>query len=225
MKKHTLTVTKREITGKKVRKLRKQGILPANIYGKDVASVSVQVPQKDFEIVYKETGATGLIELHLENEKRPVLINNVQLDYMTQEPIHADFYQVNLKEKIKSMIPVVLVGEANAVVEKVGLLLQTLNEIEVEALPADLPEKFEVDVTSLAAINDQLTAESLKAPQGVTILTDAGQVIAKISELVAPEEPTPAAETPEGEVPAEGAEGETTEEGKSEEASKEEEKK
>ncbi len=213
MKKHSLTVSKREIFGKKLNKLRKEGILPANIYGKDVKSTAVQLPLKEFEAVYKAAGETGLVDLDVHGEKKPVLIHNVQLDYLTQAPIHADFYQVNLQEKIKTMIPVVLIGEAKAVVDRLGLLLQTLHEIEVEALPTNLPERFEVDVTNLAVVNDQITVEDLKKNPEVEILTDPSQTIAKISELVSQEAQDQAAaeaaasaeaktETAEGETPA-----------------------
>lgn len=187
MKKHTLTVTKREVFGKKLKRLRAEGVLPANIYGKAVTSTAVQVPLKDFEKVYKEARETGLVDLRFGAESRPVLIHNVQLDYMTQEPVHADFYQVNLQEKIKTMVPIVLIGEAKAVLEKLGLLLQTLHEVEVEALPGDLPEKFELDVTNLAVVNDQLTIADLKKLDRVEILSDQGQTIAKISELISQE--------------------------------------
>lgn len=187
VKTHSITVTKREMLGKKVKKLRKEGILPANIYGKDVASVSVQVPTKEFEKVFKETGSTGLIELTLGSEKRPVLIHNVQYDYVTNLPVHVDFYQVNLKEKIKAMVPVELVGEPKAVTEKLGLLMQVINEVEVEALPADLPEHLEINVTHLAAIDDNVTVVDIKKPQGADILTPTDEMIAKITELVSKE--------------------------------------
>lgn len=199
MKRHTLKVSKREITGKKVKNLRHEGFLPGNIYGKDLASVAVQVNLKEFQQTYKEAGETGVVYLDLDGEQRPVLIHNTQLDYMTQQPIHADFYQVNLKEKVKTMVQVVIIGEAKAVGEKLGQVLQTLNEIEVEALPTDLPEKFEVDVTELAAVNDQITVGDLKKADGVEILNEASQVIVKIAELVEPE-PEPVIEA----VPAEG---------------------
>ncbi len=213
MKKHSLKVTKREIFGKKLKKLRKNGILPANIYGKDVTSTAVQVPLKEFELVFKAAGETGLVDLELDSEKKPVLIHNVQLDYITQDPVHADFYQVNLQEKIKTMIPVILTGEPKAIADKLGLLLQTLHEIEVEALPGNLPERFEVDVTNLAAVNDQITVQDLPKKDGVEILSDSGQTIAKISELVTQEAQEQAAseaaasaeaktETAEGETPA-----------------------
>lgn len=187
MKRHLLKVEKREVTGKKVKQLRKKGILPANIYGKDVKSTAVQVALKDFEAIYKETGETGLLDLELNNEKKPVLIHNVHFDYLKQVPLHADFYQVNLKEKVKTMVPITLINEPKAVTDKLGLSMQTLNELEVEALPADLPEKIEVDVANLAAVGDQITVENLKKPSGVEILTDPTQVIVKISELVSKE--------------------------------------
>lgn len=216
MQKNTITVTKRDVLGKKVKKLRREGILPANIYGRDVASAAVQVPYKDFQKIYKETGETGLLYLTLEGKQRPVLIHNVQLDYITQKPLHADFYQVNLKEKVKTMVPVVITGEAKAVSEKVGTLLQTLNEIEVEALPTELPENFEVDVTHLAAVDDQITVGDLKKADGVEILTDAGQTIVKIAQLVEPE-PEP---TVEETAPTEGEEGATEETKEGEESAK-----
>lgn len=208
-----LKVEKRDVLGKKVKKLRKSGVLPANVYGKDVESVAVQIPTKEFEATFKQTGETGLIELHIGSEKKPVLIHNVQYDYVTHEPVHADFYQVNLKEKIKTMVPVVLVGEPKAIADKLGLLMHLMHEVEVEALPTDLPEKIEVDVTNLAAVDDQITVADLKKPAGVEILTDGGELIAKIGELVSKEAEAQAAaeQAAQAEAKAEGAEGETAE--------------
>lgn len=188
MKRPQLKVEKREITGKKTKKLRREGILPANIYGKDVTSTSVQLPFKDFETIFKEVGKTGLLDAVIEGEKaRPVLIHSIQTHPVTGMPIHADLYQVNLKEKITTMVPVVTVGEAKAVTEKVGLLLTPITEVEVEALPADLPENIEINVENLAAVDEQLTVADLKAPEGVTILTEPEQVVVKVAELVSEE--------------------------------------
>lgn len=187
MKQPKLSVEKRTVLGKKVKKLRQEGILPGNIYGKDITSEAVQLPEKEFKAVYKEVGETGLVDLTLDGKAKPVLIHNVQLDPLTHSYLHADFYQVNLKEKIKAMVPLILTGEPKAVAEKVGLLLQTLSEVEVEALPQDLPEHIEVNVEALAAIDEQITVDNLKAPKGVAILTDPSQVVAKISELVSKE--------------------------------------
>ena len=186
MKRQKLEVSKRKITGKKVKNLRREGILPANIYGRDFKSLAIQVPYKDFEPVYKEAGETGLIDISVDSQIVPVLIHSVQADYK-KTPLHVDFYKVNLKEKVKAMVPLEFIGEAKAVVDKVGLLMQILSEIEVEALPTELPEKIEVNVESLALVDDQITVSDLKVPEGVEVLTDATQVVVKIGELITKE--------------------------------------
>lgn len=187
MKRFKLTVEKRKVVGKKVKKLRKEGFLPANIYGKAVKSLSVQVPYKEFEKVYKIAGETGIVDVEVGSEVRPSLIHNVQQDYYNHKLLHADFFQVNLKEKVTTMVRVVTVGEPKAVSEKLGLLMQPLSEVEIEALPADLPDKIEVNVEPLSEVNAQITVGEIKAPTGVTILTDENQVIAKIGELISKE--------------------------------------
>lgn len=187
MQREKLAVTKRTVLGKKIKKLRRDGILPANIYGKGIKSLAVQAPIKEFNTVYSKAGETGLIDLQIDGEVRPVLIHNVQLDHIAKTPLHADFYQVNLKEKVKTMVPIVTVGEPKAVTEKVGLLLQPLAEIEIEALPTDLPEKIEVPVEALGAVDEQITVANLKIPESITVLTDPEQVVIKIGELVSKE--------------------------------------
>lgn len=187
MKRHKLAVEKRKVVGKKVKKLRKEGLLPANIYGKGVKSLSVQVPYKEFEKVYKEAGITGIVDVEVGTDVRPSLIHNVQQDYYNHKLLHADFFQVNLKEKVKTMVKIVAVGEPKAVSEKLGLLLQPLSVVEIEALPTDLPDKIEVNVEPLDTVNAQITVAEIKAPTGVTILTDASQVVAKIGELISKE--------------------------------------
>jgi len=205
-----LKVTKRTVFGKKLKQLRKTGIIPGNIYGKDVKSTAVEVPFKEFEAVFKETGESGLVDLQLDSETRPVLIKNVAFESLTRLPLHADFYQVNLKEKVKTMVPLEVVGEPKAVTEKIGLLLTPLSEIEVEALPTDLPEKVEINVEGLAAVGDQVTVGDLKIPAGVEVLTDPAQVVVKIDELVSKEaqEQAAAEEAAAEAAKAEGTEGE-----------------
>jgi large subunit ribosomal protein L25 len=215
MKHPQLTTEKRTILGKKIKQLRREGLLPANVYGKDLESVSLQLPLSDFMAVFKEVGETGLIDLMVDGTKRPVLVKNMQMNFRTNLPLHVDFYQVNLKEKVKTMVPLVLVGEPSAVKENIGTLLQTLNEVEVEALPEALPENVEISIEHLAAVDDQVMVSDLKVEEGVTILTDESQVVAKIAEIVIEEEPEPIVE--EG---AEGAtEGETPTEGEKSESS------
>lgn len=222
MKHPQLTAEKRTVLGKQVKKLRREGILPANVYGKDLSSVSLQVKAEDFKKVFDEVGETGLVDLMLDGTKRPVLIKNVQMEFRNRMPVHADFYQVNLKEKVKTMVPIVLTGEPVAVTEKLGTLIHPLSEVEVEALPEALPENIEISIEHLAAVDDQVMVSDLKTEEGVTILTDPDQVVAKIAEIVEEPEPEPVVEegaegeageaAAEGEeAPKEGAEGEQAE--------------
>ena len=203
-----LTVEKRKITGRKVKALRRQGILPANIYGKKNKSLAVQLEVKSFLPVFNKVGETGLVELKVVDEKetRPVLIHNVQFHPINEAPIHADFYQVDLKEKVVAKVPMELIGESPAVKDKIGILIQPLSEVEVEALPADLPEKIEVDISGLKVVDDAVVVGSVKVPQGVKILTDEKEILAKIEPLAKEEEVV--APPPAEEVPTEAVEGE-----------------
>lgn len=222
MQKHSLSTAKRETFGKKVKKLRREGILPANIYGKDFDSTAVQVEAKAFLSTFAETGHSGLIELKLDGKTIPTLVHEVTYDHVNQFPLHIDFYKVNLKEKVKAVVPVHLVGEPQAITEKLGLLMHNLSEVEVEALPTDLPEAVEVDVTHLAQVGDSVKVADMKVSPEVTILNDPEQEVARISELVSREaeeqaaaeaeaQEAAAAESAEGEVPAEGGEKPTEE--------------
>jgi len=183
MKRYKLKVEKRKVLGKQVKKLRREGILPTNVYGKDIKSEAVQVLEKDFLAVFKEAGETGLVDLELGDKTIPVLIHNVQTDFR-HNLLHADFFQVNLKEKVKAMVPLEIVGEPKAVTDKIGILMNILSEIEVEALPENLPDKIEVNVEALSNIDEQITVADLKAAEGVTILTETEQVVSKIGELI-----------------------------------------
>jgi len=207
MKYPVLAAEPRTVLGKKVKQLRRNGLLPANVYGKGLSSKALQVKLADFQSIFKQVGETGLVDLQAEGKSHPVLIKNLQMNYFTNTPLHADFYQVNLKEKVKSMVPLELIGEAKAVSEKIGVLLQTLSEVEIEALPDRIPEKIEVNIEALAEIGDGITIGDLKADEGVTILTDSGVTVVRIAEP-AKEEPVapPAEEAPaEGEAGAGGA--------------------
>lgn len=214
-----LKVEARTVMGKEVRKLRRTGVIPANIYGADFKSAAVQLPVKDFQKVYDVVHETGLVDVELNGEVIPVLIKNVQTNPTTEAVLHADFHKVNLKEKVAAKIPVEAVGEPKAVTDKVGLLEQPMMEVEVEALPTELPEKIEVNVEKLAAVDEQILVSDLSVPAGVTILTDAGQVIFKIGELITKEmeeqmaADAAAAEEAAAETAAEGAEGEAKAEG------------
>lgn len=176
-------------------------MVPATVYGKTTDPASIEVNAHEFRNVYRQTGETGLINLSVENDIRPVLVKNVQLDPVSMKTIHVEFHQVNLKEKIRAHVPVVVTGESLAIKEKTGTLLQLLDEVEVEALPADLPERIEVDISGLANVNDHVVAKELPVKKEVTLLTDPDIMVVKIGELLAPEpepEPTPAPVEEEG---------------------------
>jgi large subunit ribosomal protein L25 len=204
MTKFRLTAEARKISGRKVKNLRKEGILPGNISGKKIKSEAVQVVLKDFEKVYKEVGQTGLLTLEIGKGEKPVLIHNLQVNPVSEAPLHVDFLQVDLKEKVEADVPVELTGEAPAEKQAIGTVVQYLNEIKVEALPMDLPEKFIVDTSELAEVDQSISVKDLKADRSkVDIKTGADEIVVKVEppqkeEVVAP--PAPA----EGEVPAEG---------------------
>ncbi len=189
MEKHKLNAVIRTITGRKAKKLRDEGWILANVFGKDIKSTSLQIKAPEFLKTLDRAGETGIIELTIESEEktRPVLISHIQKDPVTRQILHADLHQVNLKEKIKAMVPIILEGEAKVVSEKIGILLQTLKEVEVEALPTDLPENLTISVEKLAVIGEQLTVADIKTPAEVTILTDTNQIIAKIDALISKE--------------------------------------
>ncbi len=187
MNREKLNAQKRKLTGKKVKTLRTGGILPANIYGKKIKSESLQVNIKEFLKVYKKSGATTLVDLLIETDKeaRPVLIHKVQKHPVSGVLVHADFYQVDLKEKIKALIPVMAIGEAKAVSDKKGVLLHVLSEIEIEALPTDLPEHIEVQIESLTEVDQAVCVKDLNLDRNkVTVLTEGAEIVFKIGPLV-----------------------------------------
>ncbi len=198
-----LTAEKRRVFGRKVKALRQEGLLPANVYGKKIKSMSLQVDLKSFLSTFKKSGETGVVELTLKGEKkmRPVLIHNVQYGPVSDQPLHADFYQVDLKQKVATEVPVELVGESPAAKEKIGILIQPLTEVEVEALPTELPDKLVLDISGLKEVDDAVTVADLKVPKGVKVLVSEKEILAKIEPLAKEEEVAP---PPEEEVPAEG---------------------
>lgn len=223
MKSHTLQAQVRTEVGRKVQALRNAGSIPATVYGKKAENKSLTMSAADFMKVFSEAGETGLVELMVDGKKLPVLIHSVQRDAMKGTVLHVEFHQVDLKEKVKANVPLVLVGDAPAVAQKVGVLLTVLSEVEVEALPTELPDKIEVDVNGLAEIDQELKVSDLRSPSGVTILSEASLTVVKVGALVSkaaeeqaaadaaeaatatPTEGTPA-ETPAAEQPATPAE-------------------
>jgi len=214
MDKHVLKAERRKLVGRKVKTLRREGILPANIFGKKIKSTSIQVNTDELKKVYKEVGETTLLNLQLAGEKedRPVLIANIQKEPVSDAFIHVDFHQVDLKEKVEAKVPVELTGESPAEKQGIGTVVVYINEIEVEALPTDLPEKFTVDTSKLTEVDQVVYVKDLAIDKKkLGVKTDLESILVKVEppqkeEVVAPP-PAPEGEVPsKGEAPAEGAE-------------------
>lgn len=217
-----LSATDRIIVGRKVKSLRREGLIPANVFGKDVKSYAVSVSNDAFRKVYEEAGETGIIELEVGKKANPVLISNVQTHPVTGETLHIDFRQVDLKKKITATVPVEIIGESPAEKSGLGTVVQQTSELDVEALPTDLPEKFEVDVTILTEVDAAIYVKDLKYDKSkVEIDAEEDQIIAKVEPPQEEKEVVPAPAEGEGaseEAPAEEATEEKTEEANEEPA-------
>jgi len=212
----------RTITGKKVKQLRNKGLLPSSVYGQGMEPVSIQVINKEMEAIFSHAGESGLVDLILDEKTLPILFRNPQYHPVGGELVHIDCFKVNLKEKIVTMVPIEFVGESLAVKEG-KVLMEILNEVEVEALPTDLPEKLEVDLSKLETVDSVITVADLVVDRSkIEIKNEADQVIVKVEEPKVEEEPVEEAVAP-GEVPA--TEQKTPEEIAADDAKKAEEKK
>lgn len=210
MKAHELKAKSRKLFGRKVKALRRDGVIPGNVFGANMKSIAVQFDKKSIIETVKEAGLSSLINLSIEGESKshPVLIAGYHTDPVSGALLHVDLHEVNLKEKTTASIPVHTIGEAPAVAEG-NILVVLRNEIDVEALPTDLPEALEVDVTALAAVGDTIHAKDLKVDRSkVTLVIEDEEPVVTIQEpakeevVVAPAEGEAAAE---GEAkPAEG---------------------
>jgi large subunit ribosomal protein L25 len=220
MEKIELVAQKRDILGKKVRFLRRKGITPVNLYGHGIESTALQVETPALKRALAQAGMTSLIHLKLGSVKRPymAIVKSVQRDPVKGEVLHVDFYQVRMDEKLKLEVPLVLIGKAPAVKEHGGILVQELNSLEVECLPANMPHRIEADISGLVNLDQAIHVKDLKVGEGVTVLTDPTKAVARIArarievEAVA----APAAEVAE-EVEAEAEEEEKAEPAKGEE--------
>ncbi len=186
----SLQAQERKILGKKVKALRRDGKLPAHVFGKGVEGENVLISTKDFLKTFHEAGETGLIDLKIGTEKvRPVLVREVQYDPVEGNPIHVDFYQVNLAEKVKVPVPLVLIGEQPESVHLgEAIVLQTLNEVEVEALPTDLVEKIEIDITALKNVDDAITVAQLNFDRSkLTVHALDEEIVVKLAPAVTAE--------------------------------------
>lgn len=180
----------RIIFGKKVQKLRNEGWIPAHVYGNIKEVEHVSIDGANFAKVFKQAGETGLVDLKIGDDRsRPVLIKEIDVNPTTDQILHIGFYSVNLKEKVTVPVPIVLIGEGPESV-KMGetVVLQTLSEVQVEALPTDLIENIEVNIESLKEIGDAITVADLSYNRELlTILAEPEEVVVKLDNAVTEE--------------------------------------
>jgi large subunit ribosomal protein L25 len=167
--------------GREVKQLRVKGLVPGELYGFGVKIEHVSVPMKEFMKLYKKAGESTLVDLMIDGKKHPVLINDVQFNPITDEIESVDFYQVRLDQKIRLKVPVNFVGEAPAVKEKGGVLVKALSEIEVEALPTEIPHQLEVNLKSLTDIGTSFAVSQITVPAGVRVLVDPTFVVVTVT--------------------------------------------
>ena len=206
-----LNASPRQLLGKRARRLYREGKLPAVVYGHNASPTPLTLDRLEFQRVFVKSGRTHLVDLLVDGKTEKVLVREIQTHPRRLGPIHVDFYQVDLQEKIRVEVPVHLTGESAAVKRGDADILHAVHELEVECLPTDIPEGFEVDLTPLAEIDDEFRVSELKVPGGVTILAEPDELVVKIvhKREMKVEEEVPVAEAAvpaEGEAPAEGAE-------------------
>ena len=183
MKQTELLATTRETLGKKVRFLRRQGITPVHLFGHNVESVALQCDTAQLKRVLAQTGRTRLISLKVDEAKKPrnVVIREVQREPRTSELLHVDFYQVSMAEKIRVEVPIVSIGEPPALKLKENFLTQELNSLSVECLPGEIPNRVDIDLTSLTEVGQAIYVKDIILDKEGTILNNPEQLIVKIN--------------------------------------------
>lgn len=186
-----LNATTREVTGKKVKQLRKQGIIPANIFGPDFKSRSISVDQKDFSNAYKTAKETGIVYVTHDSTVIPTLIRNVQRHPLSDMILHIDFRRIDLTKKIETTVPVKVKGASEAVNQKGGILLTQSDHLLIEALPTDIPSNIEIDITILKDIGQEIKVKDLAVTSNYSVKEDPEKVILSVvahkEESVTPE--------------------------------------
>ena len=205
----TLSATSRSVLGKKVAALRKSGHLPAVVYGHGLPSDALTLDAKEFDALRRHAGATTLVDLSIDGKQAaPVLVHKVQQHPMTRRPLHVDLYLVTMTEEITIEVGLVSEGESEAVRDLGGTLLHTIEHVRVRALPDKLPQSIHYSIESLTTFDDVIHVSDLEIPDGVALLTDPTEVVAKVQPPRVEEVEAPAAEAEgvEGEAAAEGGE-------------------
>jgi large subunit ribosomal protein L25 len=209
----TLAAASRTVTGKKVAHMRRDGRLPAVVFGRGLDSDNVSVDAHEFEQLRRHAGANTLIDLSVDGgTAAPVLVSNVQTSVVTRRPLHVDLFLVRMTEELTVDVPLVSEGLSEAVENGGGTLMHVIEHVRVRALPDHLPQSIHYSIDSLATFDDAIHVRDLEIPGDATLLTDLDEVVAKVLAPRVEEEPV-VAEAAEGEAAegeaAEGAEGES----------------
>jgi len=191
-----LNAQKRVIIGGGLNSLRKSGFIPAVLYGKGQEAIPLQIPNKDFRKAFESAGESTLIYLSVDGQSYPTIINDMAKDAISDSILHADFYKVNLDEKIKAKIAVIFQGESLAVKDLGGIFVRNINEIEIEALPQDLPHEIVVDISSLKNMGDQILVKDLKLGSKLKVIAEDEEIIATVQEPMSEAELEKALEAP-----------------------------
>ncbi len=171
----------REITGKRVKWLRWQGLVPAVLYGKDLDPTLLQIEAQAMYKVIREAGTHQLISLQVGQEKpRMTLARDIQRDVIKHDYLHVDFYAVKMDQKVTAQVPLVFEGIAPATIDLGGILTHGLNEIEVECLPSDLIAAIKVNLEGLVDFHISISVTDLVVPSSITILSDPDSMVAKV---------------------------------------------
>ena len=211
-----LAATSRAVTGKKVAYLRRDGRLPAVVYGRGLPSDSVSVDAHEFEQLRRHAGPNTLIDLSVDGGKAtPILVHEVQLHRVTRQPLHADLYVVRMTEKLTVEVPLVSEGTSEAIENGGGTLMHVMEHVRVSALPDHLPQSIHYSIESLKTFDDAIHVRDLEIPADATLLTDGDEIVAKVLAPRVEEEVAPEAEA-EGEAAEGAAEGEAAEGGAAE---------
>ena len=183
-----LKATHREVTGKKSRFLRRQGITPAHIYGHDIKSLTLQCDTAELQHLIAQAGKTRLLDLEIDGEKpRSVFVREIQQDAITRQLLHVDFYQVKRTEKIAVDVPIVFVSEAPAMKGKGRLLVHGITSLNIECLPGNVPPQIEVDLSPLQEVEQAIHVKDIVLGPDITVNADPELLVVKVSEVVVKE--------------------------------------
>lgn len=194
MEKVVLKASKREVTGKQVKALRRAGLLPAVVYGRHVEPLAITLDAHSASLVLAKLTSSSLVTIELDGKEYPTLVREKQRDYVKSKLLHVDFLAVDLTEKIRTNVRIELTGVSPAVKDYNAVLVNNLSTLEVECLPGDLPERFIVDISVLKQVGDGFRVRDLEVSENVRIITDPDEMIVVTTFARAEEEVAPVAE-------------------------------